>query len=111
MLAGHLVCELEGEAGQQRGKGSSQGELAQRLAHAVASALRKGEVALCALRVACSQMLSKAQANSIPRYPQALHEDNACCMPADSKLQCMNEVCRLLGHEAIMLLTLVMLSA
>jgi hypothetical protein len=57
VLTGHLVCELEGEAGQQRGKGSSQAELAQRLAHAVASALCEGEVALCALGVACSQML------------------------------------------------------
>ena len=49
----HLVSQLEGEAGQQERQSGSQARFGERLAHAAARALRKGEVALGAPAVAC----------------------------------------------------------
>ena len=50
----HLVSQLEGEAGQQEHQRGGQACFGERLAHAAARALRKGEVALCAPAVTCT---------------------------------------------------------
>ena len=49
----HLVCQAEVEVLEQSGHGSCQADLRQGLPHAAARALRKGEVALWPLAVAC----------------------------------------------------------
>ena len=50
----HLFCQLEGEVLQERGGCGQQAHLCQVLAHTVARALSKGEVALGPLAVACT---------------------------------------------------------
>lgn len=51
---GHVIGQLEGEARQQQGHGGHQADLGQGLAHAIARALRKGDVALRLPSLTCT---------------------------------------------------------
>lgn len=75
----HIIGQLKGELRQQDGHGGHQADLGQGLAHAVAGALRKGDVALGLPAVTCSKQFKPSRVDQQWMHRQPDARNGNCC--------------------------------